>query len=571
LVLEDQPAASLFEVFDGGLYLPARDASTRDAPPLLLSRPAGHGSSRVFDINSIDLEGAAASSTEHAGAGDGAAASQRSGSHRAFPVTSQLPTSPTVASSSGPSFSGGAPQSVDSLEAWRLIGRLLAWSLCLPEGFYVDDRLPDWVLEYLCTDNFESIRRVEGALAALDQLSGANGVSTPTKECLDKPCAEMEVYLCTAPVRSDLLPHGYWPECALWSADKCPCATAVLCDATKGSDFLGAIWDTYVTARRGHLDALKDGFQGADWALAERQLRDSAGVLQLLRPAALAARLRGRPVRGGAALWAELDVRRQEADVDESMWRGASVADFDETAGWLGDYVAALDGRDAQLLLKFITGATALVPQAKRGVDWVKPSVLVMNDWLRPRSESAGLPTASTCARQLYLPVYPSRDVFRAKVELALANYESEELQAGGSAFGYAVVRGLVWVPPTCAMLHAWCARVLRERGAECRRRPTPRATVHSAQCAVISGLDPSLLPRLGHTFFFPVCHVYVCTEHREARLAWRRRRGRGRGGSVDRSSIRTGSDIAINHQTSIGEIEIGPRDLLCFFSPVFF
>jgi len=445
----DQPATatSLFETFGGGLCLPARDATTRNAPSLLLSRgPAGHGSGKCSGTHSpFDLEGADASSTKQVeeggcsqvGPAPAAAGSSSSAAGSSSSTAGQPPAS-SSASTSGPSPSEGSPPSVGSLEAWRLMGRLLAWTLCLPEGFYVSDRLPDFVLEYLCTDNFESIRGAEGALAALDQLSGADGASTPTRECLDKPCAEMEVYLCAAPVRCDLLPHGYWPECALWSANKCPCATGVLYDATKESDFLGAVWDTYVTTRRESLCALKDGFQGADWALAERQLRDSAGVLQLLRPATLAARLRGRPVRGGAALWAELDVLRQEADEDESKWRGASAAEYDETAVWLGDYVAALDGRGAQLLLKFITGATALVPLDKRGGDYVRPSVLVMNDYDWPRSERAGLPTASTCVRQLYLPVYPSRDVFTAKVELALANYEVEERQAGGSAFGYA-------------------------------------------------------------------------------------------------------------------------------------
>jgi hypothetical protein len=325
----------------------------------------------------------------------------------------------------------GATPPLSSLRAWGLIGRLLAWQLRQPQGLYVDDRLPRFALEWLATGEAASLRTADGALAALRQMHGADGgVLTYCEKCLATPVVELAGALHHQPTLSDLLPHGYWRICKPGAAaDECACGKTALSDEGKEAAFLAAIQYAYVDSRLAHLRALKEGFDACEGG----SVPDLDPVLQLTPPIALAVRLRGEPVRDGPALFAGIDVLRQEADDDGARWRKATVEEHQRVHGWLRDYVCALSAPATRLLLHFITGAEALAPGGGR-----RPSVLVYNDWDNPCSSNAFLPTASACAQQLYLPVYPSRDVFRRKLADALDDFRCQELMGpGGAAFAY--------------------------------------------------------------------------------------------------------------------------------------
>ena len=61
-----------------------------------------------------------------------------------------------------------------SLDVQRLCGRLLAASLLKGDGYFVDDRLPLYVLEYLATDNVFSLETTDGALEQLETVEPAH-------------------------------------------------------------------------------------------------------------------------------------------------------------------------------------------------------------------------------------------------------------------------------------------------------------------------------------------------------------------------------------------------------------
>jgi hypothetical protein len=156
-------------------------------------------------------------------------------------------------------------------------------------------------------------------------------------------------------------------------------------------------------------------------------------LLSVTPPAALALRLRGEPVESGPQLWKEIDVLRQRADCEECKWAAATADAYERVLGWLEAYVCGLTDHGAKLLLAFMTGSKALPPPESRPTDYVRPSILVYNDWQHRNSADAHLPTASTCIKQLYMPVYPSRKDFEAKFRTALAEYKN-----GGGTIEYA-------------------------------------------------------------------------------------------------------------------------------------
>lgn len=349
-----------------------------------------------------------------------------------FPTGLNLPARdpPTGASSSGGSSqsrNGSGP--LTSVCAWRLIGRLLAWQLRQPEGLYVDDRLPPFALEWLATGEAASLATTDGALEALRQMHGTDdGVVGYCKNCLTRPFTELAIALLREPTLSDMLPHGYWELCEPATApDKCACSRTALSDEGKQAAFLAAIRYTYIDSRRAHLRALREGFDASDGGLS-----DFGPVLRLTPPAALARRLRGEPVRDGAVLWAGIDVLRQEEDDADSRWRKATVEELERVHGWLQAYVCALKSPAARLLLRFITGVDTLATGSGH-----RPSILVYNDWEHPCTSWAHLPTVSTCAQQLYLPVYPSKQVFRSKLLETLHVFRYRE-KNGESGFDYA-------------------------------------------------------------------------------------------------------------------------------------
>jgi uncharacterized membrane protein YgcG len=332
---------------------------------------------------------------------------------------------------SGEGHGGQLGAGLGSVSAWRLIGRLLAWQLRQPEGLYVDDKLPHFLLEYLTTGEAVSLGTIDGALQAVGQMHGEDGVLGYCSKCLTMPVEELAFVIGGEPTLSDMLPHGYWSVChATADAKACACSSTALSDEGKETAFLSAIRHTYLDSRRSHLRALKEGFNARDGA--EACVPDWGPVLRFTPPSAMAVRLRGKAVKDGAALWGKMIVMRQERDDKDARWRKATEEDYTRVIGWLEEYVSELGASAARLLLLFVTGAGALAPGCARRL-----SVLVYNDWDNPNSTRACFPTASACAWQLYLPVYPSKDVFLFKLGEAIENFRRDEMSRNGAGFGY--------------------------------------------------------------------------------------------------------------------------------------
>ena len=47
------------------------------------------------------------------------------------------------------------------------------------------------------------------------------------------------------------------------------------------------------------------------------------------------------------------------------------------------------------------------------------------------------IPTASTCARKIYLPVFAKKEHFLQKLDTALLNFKAQQSQRGGAEFSY--------------------------------------------------------------------------------------------------------------------------------------
>ena len=47
------------------------------------------------------------------------------------------------------------------------------------------------------------------------------------------------------------------------------------------------------------------------------------------------------------------------------------------------------------------------------------------------------IPTASTCARTIYLPVFAEEEHFLQKLDTALDNFKAQQSQRGGAEFSY--------------------------------------------------------------------------------------------------------------------------------------
>jgi len=333
----------------------------------------------------------------------------------------------------GPSVGTGGPDDgslyVDTCGAWRLIGRLLAWNLCQPAGNYIDDRFPDVLLEYLCTDNMESLRTVSGAMAALSQVRSHH--TAFAKNYLQRPVAELGEELLIQPTKRDLFDHGDWDECLGHQEDECPCARTPLLDEGKEAFFLAAVWSLVYGCRRRHLEALKEGFQGGDWpCIHEQRARDFSSVLGRFPVSVLASRLRGEAVDCGSAVWKHLRLERPEND-EPGQLRCVNDAEFALTSQWLRDYVCGLEARDAKRFLRFFTSQPTKVPVLSRDATYTAPTVLIYTDWGCPR-DCIFLPTASTCEQRLFVPVFPVQDVLWTKLTEAL-----EWSCASGSGFTY--------------------------------------------------------------------------------------------------------------------------------------
>ena len=348
------------------------------------------------------------------------------------PDAAAVPPPAAAAGSSGAGSSGasGAARKRDRVdppmpveEALSLCGRLLAKVLLDGDWYSVDDRLPDFVLEYLVTDNMTSLNTLDGALAALEQCRP--GHARQYRELLARGAHEWPaIFGCDELRACDLA------GCESWDEDE------RLTDANKASLVIDAVKHQLVSVRRQALIALKEGFQGAD--NCDRTLDGRPGphagqdnvynfqlLLACMTPADLALRLRGRPVSGGDDVCARLRYRQQTefaAPVGSTTQGMGPVTDavYARVRGWLDALVRSLDPQTLGSLLYFMTGRKTV--RASDFLDEEKDTITVLI-WGPDRANikdasraGAGkvatvdgwLPTSSTCARQMQLPAYSS-------------------------------------------------------------------------------------------------------------------------------------------------------------------
>ena len=225
-----------------------------------------------------------------------------------------------------PNVPGGQ---IDSYEAWRLLGLLLAKVLILGDGVFIDDRLPDFVLEFLATDNIESLHTPEGAMHALAQCRSARAAEC-ARRWLSTPCAEMAAHLLIeeADLTVFMLFDGHLPSCPHFrgwgtaeganegtgsgGSPTCRCHSTVLDDGNKWVHAGKAVYHDLYDLRRRHLRELKSGFLGEHYETEdERTCHDFSAHLALFTPHELGVRLRGVPVSDAEMLWGALKVRRQ--------------------------------------------------------------------------------------------------------------------------------------------------------------------------------------------------------------------------------------------------------------------
>ena len=330
-----------------------------------------------------------------------------------------------------------------------MVGRLLAKLLIEGDGYFVDDRLPDFILEFLATDNVHSLSSLPRALAAYAQCDPARAESL--RRHLHVSTDQYAEYLCIAPPAHVAKWHllgaslPWCKNCARARAARpagaaeadeppasgCECADALV-DAEKEGLALRIVKTELYECRSAHLRALKDGFNGHGLDEGCRPFEMSAH-LNMFSPTELALRLRGRRVDDGAAAWAELSLRRQEvddaqgSDKAEAMVFAVGEDTFEAVRGWFRSEVLAMEAEKVRGLMRMITGIAAVRNSEER-----EPiAVIVYHD---PESR---LPTASTCLRTMYLPAYESHALLRKKLHAALDEFIAGDARDGGAGFGY--------------------------------------------------------------------------------------------------------------------------------------
>ena len=345
--------------------------------------------------------------------------------------------------------------SCDSQRVMRLCGRLLATSLVLGDGYFVDDRMPLYVLEYLATDNFCLLDTLSSALEQLESVEPAyaNMLRQYLTQGVDAAAQAMGVEALT---ECDLWPPDVpCPNCARTRDFSQACACARLTDAKlyaadEGNLVHEAIKDVLVRSRRENLQALKFGFQGGDNLTAEdveagkRSCYDFSYDLASLPPTHFAFYLRGRQMSDAHELMRLLSFRRVDEfhhDVEKCPPVTQEIAG--RVREWFESVVAAFDAHDVTTFLMFATGRRAI--SAARSSDPERDAINVCvyedvkeydaaKEW---REEM----TAQTCSRLVFLPwcAGMTRESFEKCVRSALTQLVLEEkLMAGGAAIDYA-------------------------------------------------------------------------------------------------------------------------------------
>ena len=90
----------------------------------------------------------------------------------------------------------------------------------------------------------------------------------------------------------------------------------------------------------------------------------------------------------------------------------------------------ALDTDGVQNLLRFVTGVAAVKATSEvDGSDAVKVEIYT--------DPERSVPTASTCAKEMYLPAFETEEEFRSKLCVGLEQFRVEHSRVGGAQMMY--------------------------------------------------------------------------------------------------------------------------------------
>ena len=205
--------------------------------------------------------------------------------------------------------------------------------------------------------------------------------------------------------------------------------------------------------RSGGLRALKQGFMGEDrqHETAAARLKEEQQLegrddncyyfpaLQLFSPAEVALRLRGRELVEPAEAWAHF--------YPEALSEGTSIMgvpssdEVERTSGWLRQKVLNAEIEWVRELLRFGTGRATLrafdEPANSYEDDKDHVKVQIYRDLKKEVDLHKDIPTASTCARTILLPVFAKEEHFLQKLDTALQEFRVQQNQRGGAEFSY--------------------------------------------------------------------------------------------------------------------------------------
>jgi E3 ubiquitin-protein ligase NEDD4 len=123
-----------------------------------------------------------------------------------------------------------------------------------------------------------------------------------------------------------------------------------------------------------------------------------------------------------SALQSVIEGRR---DIDVAEWRRNAdvkgVSESNETVSRFWDVVSSLSASDRSKLLCFAIGTTSL---PARGFSELQPKFQLV---VQP-TESSDLPTSHTCFHMLVIPRYPSTEVMKEKLLMAIRETDTAHL-----------------------------------------------------------------------------------------------------------------------------------------------
>ena len=113
----------------------------------------------------------------------------------------------------------------------------------------------------------------------------------------------------------------------------------------------------------------------------------------------------------------------------------------ERTSGWLRQKVLSADIEWVRELLRFGTGRATLrafdEPANSYEDDKDHVKVQIYRDLKKEVDLHKDIPTASTCARTIFLPVFAKEEHFLQKLDTALQEFRVQQNQRGGAEFSY--------------------------------------------------------------------------------------------------------------------------------------